>query len=410
MKIEIITVGDEVISGYIANTNATFLANTAYSLGAKVTRIVSVGDNAEAITETIQEAIKRVDVILVTGGLGPTPDDLTSQAAAQALRRGLVVHTGYLKNIKEKFQRWNLTFTPSDEKQALLPERAEPLPNPIGVCGFQLEEGGKPLFFFPGVSREVKTIAQGSLIPFIREKMQNEGTIVCSSLFKVFGPTESGVKELLKELEGDFELAYLPSFPEIHLKLTVQGNNPREVEAKHNTYAKELSKTLGIYCFGKDNDSMEGVVGTLLREKGMTISVAESCTGGLIAHRITEIPGSSDYFIQGAVVYSNQAKKDLLGVPSSILEKRGPVSKETATLMAKSIRKLSKTTLGVATTGIAGPTGDTLEIPVGRVFIALAAPDTLEVKQYDFFGDRSQIKLIASEVSLDRVRRYLLSH
>lgn len=407
MKIEIITVGNEVISGHISDTNAALLANRTSSLGAKVTRIVSVGDETEAIAGALQEAMKRADLILVTGGLGPTPDDLTPQAAAQALGRGLVVHRGYLETIKEKFQRWNLKFTLSDEKQALLPAGAEPLPNPLGICGFKLEEQEKTIFFFPGVPRELEKMVEESLLPFIRQKMEGR-EIVRSSLLKVFGPTEAEVKELLQGCEGDVELAYLPSFPEIHLKLIVRGADQGEVEARYKEWEEEISRRLGIYLFGKGNEVMEGVVGKLLRERGATISAAESCTGGLIAHRITEIPGSSEYFIQGVVAYSNQAKEDLLGVPRSVLEKYGAVSKETAELMATGVRRLSKTTLGLAVTGIAGPTGGTPEKPVGRVFIGLAAENIIEIKKYDFFGNRHQVKLMASQVALDRVRRYLL--
>ncbi len=410
MRVEIITIGGEVITGHTVNTNAVFLAQQVSSLGAEVTRVVSVGDEIEAISGVLREALERADLILVTGGLGPTPDDVTSQAAAHALGRKLTVHRGYLKTLHEKFRRWKLRLTPSDERQALLPEGAGPLPNPMGMCGFTLEEKGKRIFFFPGVPRELERIVEESLLPFLRERMGGEQEIVRSSLLKVFGPTEAGMKELLQGMGGDFELAYLTSFPELHLRLMVRGADAEEVETRHQRYEREISDRLGIYLFGRGDEVMEGVAGRLLREKKTTIAVAESCTGGLIAHRITEIPGSSDYFVRGVVAYSNQAKEELLGVPRAILERFGPVSRETVEHMATGVKERSKTTLGIATTGIAGPTGGAPETPVGRVFIALAAEDTMEVKQYDFFGDRHQVKLMASEVALDRVRRYLLGH
>ncbi len=240
--------------------------------------------------------------------------------------------------------------------------------------------------------------------------MHKNQAIVRSVLFKIFGPTEEQVKEILQGITDDIELTYLLSFPEIHLKVVVRGADEGEVEVKLKHCGDEIAERLGIDLFGRGEEVMEGVVGRLLREKGATIAVAESCTGGFIAHRITEISGSSVYFLQGVVAYSNQAKEALLGVPRSILEQFGPVSKETAHHMAQGVRERGKTTLGLATTGIAGPTGGSARNPVGRVFIALAAEDMLEVKQYDFSGDRHEIKLMASEVALDRVRRYLIGH
>jgi len=238
--------------------------------------------------------------------------------------------------------------------------------------------------------------------------MHKNKTIVRSALFKIFGPSEARVKEILQGIAQDIEVAYLPSFPEVHLKVMVQGTDEGTVEAKLKRTEDEIAQCLGGDLFGRGDEVMEGVVGRLLREQGASIAVAESCTGGLIAHRITEIPGSSAYFLQGIVAYSNQAKERLLGVSHSTLERFGPVSEETAQQMAQGVREQGKATLGLAATGIAGPTGGSARNPVGRVFIALAAEDVLEVKQYDFSGDRHEIKLMASEVALDGVRRYLL--
>ncbi|MCJ7662905.1 MAG: nicotinamide-nucleotide amidohydrolase family protein [Desulfobacterales bacterium] len=247
-----------------------------------------------------------------------------------------------------------------------------------------------------------------SSLPFVRERIREEREVVRSSLLKVFGPSEAEVKEILQGIGGGIELAYLPSFPEIHLKVVVRGSDKEEVETRRKQAEEAITERLGGYLFGRGDEVMEGVVGRLLREKSSTIAVAESCTGGLIAHRITEIPGSSEYFLHGVVAYSNQAKEALLGIPHSILERYGPASKEVAERMATGVREDSKATIGIATTGIAGPAGGTPETPVGRVFIALATEALREVKQYDFSGDRHGIKLMVSEVALDRVRRYLL--
>jgi nicotinamide-nucleotide amidase len=229
-----------------------------------------------------------------------------------------------------------------------------------------------------------------------------------SLLFKVFGPTEIEVKKILQGIKGDIEIAYLSCFPEIHVKAIARGSNKEEVEARLKQAEETIAERLGGYLFARGAEVMEGVVGRLLREKGATIAIAESCTGGLIAHRITEIPGSSDYFLLGVVAYSNQAKEAVLGVSHAILERHGPVSKETAEQMSVGVRARSGALIGIATTGIAGPTGGTPENPVGRVFIALATEALREVRQLDLYGDRYGIKLIASEVALDMVRRYLL--
>jgi nicotinamide-nucleotide amidase len=235
-----------------------------------------------------------------------------------------------------------------------------------------------------------------------------EEMIVGTSLLKVFGPTEAEVKELVQGIKEDIEISYLPSFPELHLEVVAQGASKEEVDARLKQAEEVIAARLGIDLIGRGDEVMEGVVGKLLRGKGLTIALAESCTGGLIAHRITEIPGSSDYFLLGVVAYSNQAKEALLGVPRSILERYGPVSKEAAKQMAIGVRERSGAAIGIATTGIAGPAGGTPKNAVGRVFVALTTEVLREVKQYDFSGNRHEIKLIASEVALDMVRRYVL--
>jgi len=408
VNVEIVTVGNEIISGVTLDTNARFLADAVTSSGGQITRIVSVGDTVAIIVDALREAMGRAEIVLVTGGLGPTPDDLTTEAAAQAFTRALVIHNGFLNTIKDRLRRRKRKFTPSHKRMALLPEGAEPLENPIGTCGFRIDLDKRIFFFLPGVPREMEKMVEGSIVPLLRERSHQEQHIVRSSVLKVFGPTESMLTALLEGMEGDFQLAYLPSYPEIRLRLTVEGNRQGEVKDRLHRYQQEIQKRLGVFIFGKGNDTMEGVVGALLKEKGVTLATAESCTGGLVAYRITQVPGSSEYFMRGLVVYSNQAKEELLGIPHSILERFGAVSKETAELMATEVRQRSGTSLGLAITGIAGPTGGTPTKPVGRVYIALAAEDTLEVKEYDFFGDRHQVRLMASQVALDRLRRYLL--
>jgi nicotinamide-nucleotide amidase len=408
MLTEIITIGNEVLSGVTLDTNAGYLVHTMSSVGAVVTRITTVGDDVREIAAVLRDAMGRAQTIVVTGGIGPTPDDVTAEAAARALGKPLVIHENFLESVRKRFDRAHLTFTTSDERFALLPEGAEPLHNPVGIAGFKLETDTHTLFFLPGVPREVHEILEQSIIPFLTEQARSEGLITSVIYGRVFGRTESGVKELLEGMTGDFELTYLPAFPELRLRLVIRGNDEQDVRDRHVDCEAELRRRLGTFLYAVGDETMETVLGKLLKERGLTLSIAESCTGGLIGHRITEVPGSSDYFMRGLVVYSNDAKEELLGVPQEILARYGAVSKETATLMAREVRTRSKTAIGLSTTGIAGPTGGTSEKPVGRVYIALDAPDYEEVKEFDFFGDRHQIKLMTSQVALDRVRRYIL--
>ena len=260
MKAYVITVGNELLEGFTLNTNASFLGQVLSSHGVRVVRMTSVGDRREEIVEALREAMGMADIVLVTGGLGPTPDDLTREAAALAFGRRLVLNEEYRQSLKEKFREWGLDFTSEEERQAFLPEGAVPLPNPVGICGFRMEAEGRVAFFFPGVPRELREMVKGSLVPFLQERA---GEAVLSRLFKVFGPTESGVKELLEGFEGDFTLAFLPSFPEIHLRLTLRGRDREELFRKMDGLEEELRGRLGLHLFGTEDETMEKVVGEL---------------------------------------------------------------------------------------------------------------------------------------------------
>ncbi|RLA99565.1 MAG: competence/damage-inducible protein A, partial [Deltaproteobacteria bacterium] len=281
MEAQIVTIGEELLSGATLDTNSRFLAETLHRFGIRVRKIVTVGDELEGIVRALREAAQGAELVLVTGGLGPTPDDRTREAAAEAFDLRLLLHEDYLRELKEKFAAWGLTFTETDEAQAQLPEGAEIIPNPLGLCGFRLQVRGCHLFFFPGVPKELRSMVQGTLIPFLSERSGGETVLV--RLLKCFGPTESQVKELLEGLSGPFELAFLPSFPEIHLRLTVRGGTPEEAAGHLSAYEAEIRRRLGLHLFGSGDDTMEKVVGQLLRERGATIATAESCTGGLVA-------------------------------------------------------------------------------------------------------------------------------
>jgi len=300
----------------------------------------------------------------------------------------------------------------SNEKQAFFPQQAEIIPNPMGSAdGFVLRRRRKVFVFLPGVPRELKYLFQNNVLPLL-QKEQKEKVCVRSRTLKVFGFPESAIADLLKEVQPQnysASLAYLPRFPENHVKITVRGSLPDEVEKNLGELEKLIREKLQGRVIAADGEVLEEIVGQLLRSNRATLAVAESCTGGLAAHRITQIPGSSDYFERGVVAYSNPAKVQLLQVPESLIAAAGAVSAEVAEKMAEGVRQISHTTLGLAITGIAGPTRGTEEKPVGTVFIALASPKGTASKRYQFFGDRQQIQTISAYTAIDWVRRYFLN-
>ncbi|MFH2011276.1 MAG: competence/damage-inducible protein A [Pseudomonadota bacterium] len=411
MNAEIIPVGNELISGSVVDTNSSFLAERLLSIGIEVTRITSVGDNELDITDSLKGALKRSEVVFVTGGLGPTPDDITSEVLAKALKRKLVFNESALDWVKGLFKKIGREMPPNNEKQALIPEGAELIINTIGTAfGFFIREKDKLIFVMPGVPRELVKMTDESILPILL-KEKGEGFHFKTITLKVFGLGESRIAELIKDIVDKYEnvkIAFLPNYPEENIKITAKGLDYKETSAIASKVGEEITDLLGDYIFGRDNQTLESVVGDFLRENGDTISVAESCTGGLISHRLTNIPGSSDYMKRGIVAYSNQAKTDLLNIPASLIDEFGAVSTEVAEKMAQRARELGNTTLGLAVTGIAGPGGGTPDKPVGFVFISLANTKETIVENYNFRGDRSRIRLATAQAALDLLRRYYL--
>jgi nicotinamide-nucleotide amidase len=412
MKAEIISIGDELTSGSIQNTNATFIANQLHTAGIEVVQISTVGDDTPSIVSILRGIQHHVSFVIVTGGLGPTVDDITTRAAAEALRRKLVLNKAALKAMEDRFQKLGHPMSPHNIKQAYLPSGATIIPNPIGTaCGFTSAKSNTLFFFLPGVPREMRRMMEGSVLPLIK-KEHPDTALVRTVVLKIFGKTESycdqALSGIIKE-EKEIAFAFLPRYPEITLKLTMRGKDKKYIEKKLKTVERKVTKILGTIIFGKNEETLEAVVGNLLRSREATLSVAESCTGGLITHRLTNVPGSSDYLERSLIVYSNRAKKELLHVPATTLNRFGAVSKETAESMAKGIKLLSKTTLGLAVTGVAGPAGGTSEKPVGTVFISLAHKRQVTTEKHMFYGDRSQIKFMTSQYTLDNLRKYLLT-
>jgi nicotinamide-nucleotide amidase len=404
-------IGNELVSGEVADANAFFMANALTERGFSVTRVSMVGDQEGQIQDALLQSRDRAEAVIVSGGLGPTSDDLTTAAAAKAFGESLVLHEESLEQIRERFAKGGLEMPRSNEKQAVFPASAEIIPNPVGTApGFCLQSRGKAIFFLPGVPRELQHLFRETVLP--RLERERKGKIhYRARTLKIFGLTESAIADCLSGIRAEHfsaTLAYLPRYPENHVKIIVQGPDLPEVERNLAELEKIIRGKLEGRVFAVDRETLEEIVGRLLKERQATLAVAESCTGGLVAHRMTNIPGSSEYFERGVVVYSNQAKTELLQVPGDLIAEVGAVSAPVAEKMADRVRHLSRATLGLAITGIAGPGGGSAEKPVGTVFIALSGPDGTASRRYQFWGDRNQVKMISAQTALDWVRRYFL--
>ncbi|UCD85625.1 MAG: competence/damage-inducible protein A [Deltaproteobacteria bacterium] len=407
---EIITIGDELISGKVVDTNSAYISRRLPAIGLEVRYHTSVGDNREDISRALRQALNRSQVAVICGGLGPTVDDITREVASEVFRQRLVKNEEVLDSIKDRFSRRGLEMTPNNERQAFFPLRAELIPNSQGTAwGFFLRERGSLLIFLPGVPRELEVMMEEKVIPLLSREIKRKVHIK-SKVLNTFGLTESKLDELLKGTTGKWKnvsMGFLPKFPTNQIRIVARYSSEEKALRVLSQVEKELERRVGDYIYGRDEETMEEVVGRMLKENQATIAVAESCTGGLIGHRLTDVPGSSEYFIGGVICYSNQAKIDLLDVLPDTLREYGAVSRQAAVEMAVGVRRLHKTTVGLAVTGIAGPSGGSPEKPVGTVFIALADEERTKVDGYCFGGNREQVKALSSQIALDWVRMYL---
>ena len=411
MRAELIFVGTELLLGQIINTNAAYLGENLARLGVDLYHCSVVGDNLDRIKDSIQNALKRSELIVITGGLGPTFDDITREAIAEAVSRELIYDPQVMTQIEAHFKRVNHPMIPMHSRQAyVISSGCEVVPNPIGSApGLIIEVDNKWIIAMPGVPREMIRMCEDKIFAWIAEKA-GKGTIQ-SKVLKVCGMGESTVANALSDIVEKLSnptIAYLAQPNEVSVRITAKSADPDEADRMIKEVADQVKTKLGDNIFAEDNRTMEQVVGSLLREYKKTVAFAESCTGGLISDRITDVSGSSDYF-QGAVVaYSNQVKVNLLGVSKDNLVKYGAVSEIVAQEIAEGARKLLKTDYGVGVTGIAGPTGATSEKPVGLVYIAVSSKDGSRSKEFRFVGDRATVKRRASQMALDMLRRELL--
>lgn len=412
MRISTLSIGDEVLFGEIVDTNAAHIATRMYDEGFMVQRHLCVGDNEFDIVDAIETLAGSNDFVIATGGLGPTVDDITAKAAAKAAGRRLVLNDEALDHLRRFYERAGREMVPSAEKQCLLPAKAPLVPNPVGTaCGFMLPYKGTYFFFVPGVPVEMKRMLEETVIPAVRSRKKDERQLR-TRMFRVFGLSETQIEGLLKDVAqpaDGLSVAYCVNFPEVFVKLRIEGDDEARLSAVLDEGCAKTREKLGDFLFAEGEDTIDAVVARLFREKGVTLSLAESCTGGLIAKRVTDMSGSSAYFLEGAVTYSNGAKSRVLDVPAEIIEEKGAVSSAVAMAMARGIRRKSGSDIALAVTGVAGPDGGTEEKPVGTVYLALAGPSDCKAKHYKFFGDRDRIRAITAFTAMDWLRRYLLS-
>jgi nicotinamide-nucleotide amidase len=406
LNIAVLTTGDELVNGEMSDTNTARIAQLLGAWGYAVRESRAVGDDEAEIEAALHDMTARREVIIGTGGLGPTDDDLTARVAARTFGRRLVLNEEALAQIRRFFEQKNREMHPRNEKQALLPQKSVILPNRLGTApGFYLRHGNCDLFFLPGVPREMIAMLEEQVLPRL-QKRSGGSTPLQERILKVFGLSEPKIEELFVQapLAQGVQLAYGVDFPFVHVKLRASGSEAGEQLDRAELHARKL---LEPFVFAVGKETLAANVARMLTDANLTLALAESCTGGLVSQMLTDIPGASRFLERGAVTYSNSAKRDWLQVPDEILRQDGAVSRACARAMARGIRHSAGTDLGLAVTGIAGPDGGTPEKPVGTVFLALSAADQERVQGYRFSGDREQIRRISACMALEWLRRYL---
>ncbi len=410
---EILAIGTEMLLGDLVDTNTAWLSNRLAALGVSIYRHTTVGDNKQRIVAALLEAAARADLVLTTGGLGPTSDDLTNECLGLAAGREMVEYPEARRHVDEMFARFGREPAPSNYKQALFPEGSELIPNPLGTAmGVLLELDGTLFATFPGVPVEMKRMFEETLEPLIKER--TDGSIVSRTLHFT-GLGESALAEKVQDLldAPNPTVAPLASQGRVRLRITAWAATPEEAKEKIEPVVEEILSRLGDYYFGEDEETLEGAVGRLLTEKGATLALAESCTGGLLAKRLTEGAGASAYFMEGLVTYSNEAKERLLGVPHEVLVEHGAVSEPVARAMAEGVRKAAGSDYGLSVTGVAGPDGGTEEKPVGLVFVGLSDSEGTVTERLDLSAwrrSREAIRERSANRAFDFLRRRILEN
>ncbi len=408
-KIAVLTVGTELLNGEVADTNTRDIALALGRQGLSLSESMTVPDVEGEIAEALSALARRRGTVIVSGGLGPTVDDLTARGAARAFGRRLVLQEQALDQVRDFFRRTGRTMHGANEKQALLPQKALILPNPLGSApGFRLREGECDLFFLPGVPAEMAAMLEASVLPVLQERGGLE-PVIRQRVLKLFGLAEARADELLRlaSLPAGVAPAFTLDYPLVVAKLVT---SEADGEALLDRAELAARRALGDAVVALGDQTLPGNAARLLAASGLTLALAESCTGGLISKLLTDIPGASAFLERGAVTYADSAKRQWLGVTAKVLEERGAVSEACALAMARGMKKAARTDLALAVTGIAGPDGGTPEKPVGTVFIALASAEGVEARAFRFAGDRCQVRLMAACTALDWLRRTAAAH
>lgn len=411
MKTEIISIGDELLIGQTINTNASWMGQELNKIGVDVHQVTVITDNEQHIRKALDESRERVDLVLITGGLGPTKDDITKTTLADYFHTSLIENEEVLAIIKERLKARKLEMNELNRKQALVPESATVFLNNWGTApGMWFEDRGTVFVSMPGVPGEMKGLMTEYILPAVAEKF-NPPVILHKTLLTL-GTIEARLADLLEdfenELPAEIKLAYLPTSPIIKLRLSARGKDRSHLESLIEEQVKKLYQIIPDLIFGTEPDSLEEIVGKLLSERKQSLSTAESCTGGNISRLITSVPGSSEYFKGAVVAYANEVKINTLNVPAELIEKQGAVSKEVVLEMAKNVKELFQTDYAIAISGIAGPTGGTVEKPVGTTWLAIAGPDNIIAYILNLGGERGRNIHMASINALNFLRKIII--
>jgi nicotinamide-nucleotide amidase len=413
MKAEIISIGDELLIGQVINSNQAYIAEKLNSVGIFGDKMTTIGDDENDILSAFQKAYASHDVVTVTGGLGPTHDDITRSVVCKFFNTDSIVNNEALENVKRMWERRKLAPRKINEDQALVPRSCTVIQNRLGTApGYFFEQNGKYFIVMPGVPYEMKAMMDDFVLPFFEK--HKTGLIIRHKTLKTTGIAESFLAEQIGDVHKIFSsdsgvtLAFLPSSLGVRLRITAKANSVDEAENRILDVEKKLRNKVAKYIYATGEKELEDTIGELLSNRKLTIAITESCTGGLIADHITNVSGSSEYFERGIIAYSNKSKIDELGVPSVIISQYGAVSREVAEAMALGIRTTSNTDIGISTTGIAGPTGSSPDKPIGLVWIGYSDKDETFAMQFIFNGERRIVKERAAQAALELVRRKIL--
>ncbi len=407
MKVEVITVGDEILSGLILDSNFAYLSRELTEAGAEVCWHATVRDTVTDLVEACRTALERADFIVVTGGLGSTPDDITRKAMARVLGKELVLSDRVLRELKEKMRSLGRDLLPAMESQALIPRGASVVSNPVGTApAFAVTSGNVRVWVLPGVPVELEAISSAYLVPEVQESLGESKS--ASALVRTIGVPETIIAQRIAEADkGGCSISYLPQRCGVDIRISSKGTDHTEAVARLEVCRKEIHSRLGDAVFTEGTSTLEQVVHGIILAKGMKLAVAESCTGGMLSFMLMSEPGSSAYFDRGLVTYSDQAKAEVLDVPSSTLKSAGAVSRQTAEAMAKGALESAGADLAVSTTGIAGPEGERPGKPVGLVYVGIATADTCKVKEFRLMGPRQQVIYRTCCAALNMIRKEL---